>query len=115
MQIPLIGNENTNIFFCSRLDISFIFLWKIIKFLELDNGAGPAGKKGPKEVRVGVVAVFDGHIGQEASEMASKLLLDYFYLHSVFGLFKDRLKQEDDMVSQNTNEEPEQHKSTLGR
>ncbi|TVU25061.1 hypothetical protein EJB05_27537, partial [Eragrostis curvula] len=37
-----------------------------------------------KEVDVGVVAVFDGHNGAEASEMASKLLLDYFLLHVYF-------------------------------
>ncbi|KAL6654871.1 hypothetical protein ACP70R_008336 [Stipagrostis hirtigluma subsp. patula] len=36
------------------------------------------------EVEVGVVAVFDGHNGAEASEMASKLLLDYFLLHVYF-------------------------------
>ncbi|WVZ50838.1 hypothetical protein U9M48_002054 [Paspalum notatum var. saurae] len=37
-----------------------------------------------KEVDVGVVAIFDGHNGAEASEMASKLLLDYFVLHVYF-------------------------------
>ncbi|GJN04502.1 hypothetical protein PR202_ga22054 [Eleusine coracana subsp. coracana] len=37
-----------------------------------------------KEVDVGVVAVFDGHNGAEASQMASKLLLDYFLLHVYF-------------------------------
>ncbi|XP_062197155.1 uncharacterized protein LOC133900076 isoform X2 [Phragmites australis] len=37
-----------------------------------------------KEADVGVVAVFDGHNGAEASEMASKLLLDYFLLHVYF-------------------------------
>ncbi|KAL6841604.1 hypothetical protein ACP4OV_028543 [Aristida adscensionis] len=37
-----------------------------------------------REVDVGVVAVFDGHNGAEASEMASKLLLDYFLLHVYF-------------------------------
>lgn len=50
-----------------------------------------AGKKGEAEGvrrRVGVVAVFDGHIGTEASEMASKLFLDYFYLHSAFLAYK---------------------------
>jgi len=34
-----------------------------------------------KEVDVGVVAIFDGHNGAEACEMASKLFLDYFLLH----------------------------------
>lgn len=33
---------------------------------------------------VGIVAVFDGHNGAEASEMASKLLLEYFALHTYF-------------------------------
>ncbi|XP_039048274.1 probable protein phosphatase 2C 51 isoform X2 [Hibiscus syriacus] len=41
-------------------------------------------KIGVKEVIVGVVAVFDGHNGAEASEMASKLLLEYFALHTYF-------------------------------
>lgn len=43
-----------------------------------------AGKVGVKEVVVGIVAVFDGHNGAEASEMASKLLLEYFALHTYF-------------------------------
>lgn len=43
-----------------------------------------AGAVGLKEVIVGVVAVFDGHNGAEASEMASKLLLEYFFLHTYF-------------------------------
>lgn len=42
------------------------------------------GAVGLKEVIVGVVAVFDGHNGAEASEMASKLLLEYFFLHTYF-------------------------------
>lgn len=37
-----------------------------------------------KEVDVGVMAIFDGHNGSEASEMASKLLLEYFLLHVYF-------------------------------
>ncbi|XP_017979327.1 PREDICTED: uncharacterized protein LOC18613280 isoform X2 [Theobroma cacao] len=41
-------------------------------------------KMGVKQVTVGIVAVFDGHNGAEASEMASKLLLDYFALHTYF-------------------------------
>ncbi|XP_062178306.1 probable protein phosphatase 2C 51 isoform X3 [Alnus glutinosa] len=46
------------------------------------------GKNGLEEVTVGVVAVFDGHGGNEASEVASKLLLDYFYMHAVFISYK---------------------------
>ncbi|KAL8548181.1 hypothetical protein ACS0TY_007489 [Phlomoides rotata] len=42
------------------------------------------GPKGVKEVNVGIMAVFDGHNGSEASEMASELLLDYFVLHTYF-------------------------------
>ncbi|PON94973.1 Protein phosphatase [Trema orientale] len=42
------------------------------------------GRLGLKEVIVGLVAVFDGHNGAEASEMASKLLLEYFILHTYF-------------------------------
>lgn len=39
---------------------------------------------GPRNVTVGIAAVFDGHGGAEASEMASKLLFDYFMLHTHF-------------------------------
>ncbi|KAK9921679.1 hypothetical protein M0R45_030181 [Rubus argutus] len=42
------------------------------------------GELGIKEVKVGVVAVFDGHNGAEASDMASKFLLEYFVLHTYF-------------------------------
>ncbi|XP_057965687.1 uncharacterized protein LOC131156200 isoform X3 [Malania oleifera] len=42
------------------------------------------GSMGITEVTVGIVAVFDGHNGAEASEMASKLLLEYFVLHTYF-------------------------------
>lgn len=47
-----------------------------------------AGKNGLEEVTVGVVAVFDGHGGNEASEMASKLLLDYLYIDALFNSYK---------------------------
>jgi serine/threonine protein phosphatase PrpC len=43
-----------------------------------------AGKVGVREVTVGMVAVFDGHNGADASDMASKLLLEYFVLHTYF-------------------------------
>ncbi|PIN06965.1 Serine/threonine protein phosphatase [Handroanthus impetiginosus] len=42
------------------------------------------GPSGVKEVKVGIMAVFDGHNGPEASEMASELLLEYFGLHTYF-------------------------------
>ncbi|TQE08837.1 hypothetical protein C1H46_005555 [Malus baccata] len=38
----------------------------------------------PFLVRVGIVAVFYGHNGSEAGDMASKLLLEYFDLHVHF-------------------------------
>ncbi|XP_057251279.1 putative protein phosphatase 2C 76 isoform X2 [Beta vulgaris subsp. vulgaris] len=44
-------------------------------------GGGPSGFT---EVAVGIVAVFDGHNGSEASDMASKLLLEYLILHMYF-------------------------------
>lgn len=47
-----------------------------------------AGKNGLKEVRLGIAAVFDGHGGSEASEMASHLLLNYFHLHYVSKMYK---------------------------
>ncbi|XP_020233845.1 uncharacterized protein LOC109813954 isoform X2 [Cajanus cajan] len=42
------------------------------------------GANGIKDVAVGIMAVFDGHNGAEASEMASKLLVEYFVLHTYF-------------------------------
>ncbi|XP_022996359.1 uncharacterized protein LOC111491615 isoform X1 [Cucurbita maxima] len=52
-------------------------------------------KTGIMEVPVGIIAVFDGHNGAEASEMASKILLEYFVVHTYFlldatysGIFK---------------------------
>lgn len=57
------------------------------------------GKTGLKEVPVGIIAVFDGHNGAEASEMASKILLEYFVVHTYFlldatysGIFKRSIK-----------------------
>ncbi|XP_011079915.1 uncharacterized protein LOC105163310 isoform X1 [Sesamum indicum] len=42
------------------------------------------GPQGVKEVKVGIMAIFDGHNGSEASEMASELLVEYFVLHTYF-------------------------------
>ncbi|XP_076914191.1 uncharacterized protein LOC143573109 isoform X1 [Bidens hawaiensis] len=42
------------------------------------------GPNGIRDTSVGIVAVFDGHNGAEASEMASKLLFEYFTLHTFF-------------------------------
>ncbi|XAR61161.1 Phosphoprotein phosphatase [Bertholletia excelsa] len=46
---------------------------------------------GVEELLVGVAAVFDGHGGKEASEMASKNFLDYFFVHVVFNIYKQAL------------------------
>ncbi|KAM0030919.1 putative protein-serine/threonine phosphatase [Helianthus debilis subsp. tardiflorus] len=42
------------------------------------------GANGIRDTSVAIVAVFDGHNGAEASEMASKMLLEYFTLHTSF-------------------------------
>ncbi|XP_059300878.1 probable protein phosphatase 2C 51 isoform X2 [Lycium ferocissimum] len=47
------------------------------------------GEDGPNEAGVGIAAVFDGHGGKEASEMASQKFLDYFLLHVVFNTYKN--------------------------
>lgn len=39
------------------------------------------GRGEDKNITLGVAAVFDGHNGAEASQMASELLLDYFLIH----------------------------------
>ncbi|KAK4742810.1 hypothetical protein SAY87_000811 [Trapa incisa] len=65
-------------------------------FCALDIRIPFPGNAGLKEVTVGIVAVFDGHNGAEASEMASKLLIEYFILHAYFLLdstFSVALKQ----------------------
>lgn len=41
-----------------------------------------------KEVNVSIVAIFDGHGGAEASDMASKLLLEYYSVHVNFLLYE---------------------------
>lgn len=53
-------------------------------FCTLDIRIPFPGRNGIRESSVGIVAVFDGHNGAEASEMASKLLLEYFTLHTYF-------------------------------
>jgi serine/threonine protein phosphatase PrpC len=62
-----------------------VCVFHLVQELKLDLDAG---KNGLEEVTVGVVAVFDGHGGNEASEVASKLLLDYFYMHALFNSYK---------------------------
>ncbi|KAJ8649354.1 hypothetical protein MRB53_002377 [Persea americana] len=59
------------------------------------------GQMGVKEVSVGMIAVFDGHNGAEASEMASKLLLEYFFLHMYFlldGIYSFAFKKSSDRL-----------------
>ncbi|CAK9143759.1 unnamed protein product [Ilex paraguariensis] len=53
-------------------------------FCALDIRIPFPGPTGITEVTVDIVAVFDGHNGAEASEMASKLLFEYFMLHTYF-------------------------------
>ncbi|KAK1412580.1 hypothetical protein QVD17_33952 [Tagetes erecta] len=53
-------------------------------FCTLDIRIPFPGPNGIRDITVGIVAVFDGHNGAEASEMASKLLLEYFTLHTFF-------------------------------
>ncbi|KAH9729684.1 putative protein phosphatase 2C 51 [Citrus sinensis] len=55
---------------------------------DLDMNMPSLGKNDLKEVRLGIAAVFDGHGGSEASEMASHLLLNYFHLHYVSKMYK---------------------------
>ena len=66
--------------------------------------------------KVGVVGVFDGHGGEEASEMASKLFIDYFLLHSIFNSYKTILsfnKEDDDNGSGDDDESIIQMKKVL--
>uniref|UniRef100_A0A7N0VI25 PPM-type phosphatase domain-containing protein n=1 Tax=Kalanchoe fedtschenkoi TaxID=63787 RepID=A0A7N0VI25_KALFE len=53
-------------------------------FCNLDVRIPFPGASGIRDVMVGIVAVFDGHNGAEASDMASKLFLEYFLLHTYF-------------------------------
>ncbi|KAJ4848091.1 hypothetical protein Tsubulata_047021 [Turnera subulata] len=50
------------------------------------------GENGLENVTVGVAAIFDGHGGKEASEMASNFLFDYFHLHVAFQSYKVIMK-----------------------
>uniref|UniRef100_J3N989 protein-serine/threonine phosphatase n=1 Tax=Oryza brachyantha TaxID=4533 RepID=J3N989_ORYBR len=69
--------------FVSNALIFTLFICKLIRAI-LPKKNKNAEHMRIKEVDVGVVAVFDGHNGAEASEMASKLLLEYFLLHVYF-------------------------------
>ncbi|KAL0925846.1 hypothetical protein M5K25_004217 [Dendrobium thyrsiflorum] len=61
-------------------------------------------RKGIKEILVGIVAVFDGHNGAEASDLASKLLVEYFSLHVYFvldGIYSATLKKSSEKLTYN--------------
>ncbi|XP_073300289.1 probable protein phosphatase 2C 51 isoform X1 [Primulina huaijiensis] len=51
---------------------------------DLDMKLPFSGKDVVEEVTVGVAAIFDGHGGEEASELASRKILDYLFMHVVF-------------------------------
>ncbi|XP_072990373.1 uncharacterized protein [Typha latifolia] len=64
------------------------------------------GRMRIKEVDVGVVAVFDGHNGAEASEMASRLFLEYFLLHVYFlldGIYSVKIKSNERLAYKEEN------------
>ncbi|KAI3449682.1 hypothetical protein Pfo_006347 [Paulownia fortunei] len=50
-----------------------------------------SGEGGPEEITVGIAAIFDGHGGEEASEMASTKLSNYFFMHVVFTAYNRAL------------------------
>ncbi|KAL6564399.1 hypothetical protein OROMI_015849 [Orobanche minor] len=50
-----------------------------------------SGASVPEEITVGIAAIFDGHGGEEASEMASTRLSDYFFMHVVFAAYSRAL------------------------
>ncbi|XP_011079913.1 probable protein phosphatase 2C 51 isoform X2 [Sesamum indicum] len=54
----------------------------------LDMKLPLSDEAGVEEIAVGIAAIFDGHGGEEASEMASTKLFDYFILHVVFTAYK---------------------------
>ena len=96
---------NLCLFFFPSLRVNLMViesLWNVISScLESDKRISLifVGKTGLMEVPVGIIAVFDGHNGAEASEMASKILLEYFVVHTYFlldatysGIFKRPFK-----------------------
>ncbi|KAL6505156.1 hypothetical protein OROGR_024973 [Orobanche gracilis] len=50
-----------------------------------------SGASVPEEITVGIAAIFDGHGGEEASEMASTRISDYFFMHVVFAAYSRAL------------------------
>ncbi|XP_057800995.1 probable protein phosphatase 2C 51 [Salvia miltiorrhiza] len=53
-----------------------------------DPGFFYPGEEVPVETSIGIAAIFDGHGGDEASEMASTMLSSYFLMNVVFGAYK---------------------------
>ncbi|XP_027773404.1 probable protein phosphatase 2C 51 isoform X1 [Solanum pennellii] len=74
------------------------------------------GEDGVEEASVGIAAVFDGHGGKEASEMASQKLIDYFLLHVVFNTYKNLFShsKEHEEPGQNSLKFKVDDESTLG-
>ncbi|XP_049408707.1 probable protein phosphatase 2C 51 [Solanum stenotomum] len=74
------------------------------------------GKDGVEEASVGIAAVFDGHGGKEASEMASQKFFDYFLLHVVFNTYKNLFShsKEHEEAGQNSLKFKVDDEATLG-
>lgn len=83
IRIPFPGKKKIDLCKINKLTIGDRNMCLLIKVLVL-NFCVESGADGIKEVTVGIMAVFDGHNGAEASETASKLLLEYFILHTYF-------------------------------
>ncbi|KAL8530487.1 hypothetical protein ACS0TY_007506 [Phlomoides rotata] len=56
----------------------------------------PFSGEGPKDITVGIAAIFDGHGGDEASEMASTKIINYFLMHVVFTTYKQALSNNEE-------------------
>lgn len=84
----MIGSKSFLPFIVSDLGFNETFYW--------------SGRTGIEDIDVGMVAVFDGHNGAEASDMASKLLLEYFLLHLYFlldGIYSKVLRNSDEKLT----------------
>ena len=84
----MVGSKSYLPFIGCNLGFNEIFYW--------------SGRTGIEDIDVGMVAVFDGHNGAEASDMASKLLLEYFLLHLYFlldGIYSIVLRNSDEKLT----------------
>ncbi|PIM98209.1 Serine/threonine protein phosphatase [Handroanthus impetiginosus] len=68
-----------------------------------------SGEGTPEETTVGIAAIFDGHGGDEASEMASRKFLDYFSMHAVFTAYKRALPSNNENHETNKVERMDHH------